>query len=76
MIPESAAVATGPRLPNWQAVAAVQREERRRDLPLTDTGAAVQAFEGAWQAVRAARLPPRSSGLVEQQRLFARLRKA
>ena len=47
---------------------------RNEAIRNTDTAAAIEQLSDAFESARLHWIPPTTSGLVEQQRLFARLR--
>jgi hypothetical protein len=59
---------------NWEAVAPVLEELRAEAIRNSDTAAAIEQLSDAFESARLHWTPPTTSGLVEQQRLFARLR--
>ncbi len=60
---------------NWEAVAPVLEELRTEAIRHSDTAAAIEQLSDAFESARRHWSPPATSGLVEQQRLFARLRR-
>ena len=71
---DNARKAIRERIEQWRCAEPVLRAQRDRDIRRADTQAAVAWFDGVFRA-----LGPDASrqdrGLVEQQRLFARLRR-
>jgi len=59
---------------NWEAVGPVLAQLRDEAIRNTDTAAAIEQLSDAFESARLHWTPPTTSGLVEQQRLFARLR--
>ena len=59
---------------NWKAVGPVLEELRAEAIRRTDTALAIEQLSDAFESARRHWSPPATSGLVEQQRLFARLR--
>ncbi len=59
---------------NWEAVAPVLEELRAEAIRHSDTAAAIEQLSDAFESARLHWTPPATSGLVEQQRLFAKLR--
>ena len=59
---------------NWDLVEKRLEEERRRRLPETDTSEAIKRFRLSSKVAQEARTDRRTSGLVEQQACFAKLR--
>ncbi len=59
---------------NWEAVAPVLEELRVEAIRHSDTAAAIEQLSDAFESARRHYPPATTSGLVEQQRLFARLR--
>jgi hypothetical protein len=59
---------------NWKRLGPLLEEIRDRELLSVDTTAAIQALSGLARAARLERPPHPTSGLVEQQRYFRRLR--
>ncbi len=59
---------------NWEAVGPVLEELRAEAIRRMDTAAAIEQLSDAFESARRHWSPPTTSGLVEQQRLFARLR--
>ena len=64
------------RVRQWREAAPLLERQREEDIRLADTGGSLRAFTGsaAWAAVK--RPPEATSGLVEQQRWFMKLRAA
>ncbi len=60
---------------NWEAVAPVLEELRAEAIRHSDTAAAIEQLSDAFESARRHCPPTTTSGLVEQQRLFARLRR-
>jgi hypothetical protein len=60
---------------NWEAVGPVLARLRDEAIRNTDTAAAIEQLSDAFESARLHWKPPATSGLVEQQRWFARLRK-
>ncbi len=60
---------------NWEAVAPVLEELRAEAIRDSDTAAAIEQLSDAFESARRHWSPPATSGLVEQQRWFARLRR-
>ncbi len=61
-------------LRNWEAVAPVLEELRAEAIRNSDTAAAIEQLSDAFESARRHYPPATTSGLVEQQRLFSRLR--
>ncbi len=59
----------------WRAAGPELERIRVSNLQAVDTASAIRAFEGLLPSVLARHRPPPCSGLVEQQRRFARLRR-
>ena len=59
---------------NWKRVGPLLEEIRAAELLTVDTTAAIQLLSGAFQAARFESPLRPTSGLVEQQRHFQRLR--
>ncbi len=59
---------------NWEAVAPVLERLRDEAIRNTDTAKAIEQLSDAFESARLHWTPPATSGLVEQQRLFAKLR--
>jgi hypothetical protein len=60
---------------NWEAAAPVLEELRAEQIRNSDTATAIEQLSDAFESARLHWTPPVTSGLVEQQRLFARLRR-
>ena len=60
---------------NWEAVGPVLERLRDEEIRNSDTAAAIEQLSDAFESARRHWQPPATSGLVEQQRLFARLRR-
>lgn len=60
----------------WRRAGPALEQVRRDELRLLDHRAAIAAFEDALEEVLRTRVAPSTSGLVIQQRRFARLRAA
>ena len=60
---------------NWEAVAPLLEELRAEAIRNSDTAAAIEQLSDAFESARRHWSPPATSGLVEQQRWFARLRR-
>ncbi|MCL5278946.1 MAG: hypothetical protein M1376_03450 [Planctomycetes bacterium] len=60
---------------NWEAVGPVLARLRDEAIRNTDTAAAIDQLSDAFESARRHWQPPTTSGLVEQQRWFARLRR-
>ena len=60
----------------WQRAAPLLDAQRDEDVRRTDTPAAIASFARLWHLALAQSPPPDTSGLVEQQRLFRKLRPA
>ncbi len=60
---------------NWEAVAPVLEELRAEAIRHSDTAAAIEQLSDVFESARRHWSPPATSGLVEQQRWFARLRR-
>jgi hypothetical protein len=60
---------------NWEAAAPVLEELRAEQIRNSDTATAIEQLSDAFESARLHWTPPATSGLVEQQRLFARLRR-
>ena len=61
-------------LRNWEAAVPVLEELRAEAIRNSDTAAAIEQLSDAFESARRHYPPATTSGLVEQQRLFARLR--
>ena len=59
----------------WKEAGPVLEQERRERIRNTDTALAVNALNDAFESAIAHHPSRKHSGLVEQQRLFSRLRK-
>ena len=59
---------------NWEAAVPVLEELRAEAIRNSDTAAAIEQLSDAFESAHLHWSPPTTSGLVEQQRLFARLR--
>jgi hypothetical protein len=59
---------------NWEVVAPVLEELRAEEIRNSDTAKAIEQLSDAFESARRHYPPPTTSGLVEQQRLFSRLR--
>jgi len=59
---------------NWEAAGPVLARLRDEAIRNTDTAAAIEQLSDAFESARRHWTPPATSGLVEQQRWFARLR--
>jgi len=59
---------------NWEAAGPVLARLRDEAIRNTDTAAAIEQLSDAFESARRPWTPPATSGLVEQQRWFARLR--
>lgn len=59
---------------DWAVAAPLLEQLRHEAIRDVDTAAAIQQLSDAFESARQQWQPPASSGLVEQQRLFARLR--
>ena len=59
---------------NWQEVGPILAQLRDEAIRNTDTATAIEQLSDAFESARLHWTPPTTSGLVEQQRLFARLR--
>lgn len=62
------------RMPNWEAVDLRLKEERRRNLPTTDTSEAIGQLRLAWQVASLQKKQERATGLIQQQACFSKLR--
>jgi len=60
---------------NWEEAAPVLERLRDEAIRSTDTAKAIEQLSDAFESARLHWTPPASSGLVEQQRRFARLRR-
>ena len=59
---------------NWQKVGPILERLRDEEIRNTDTAAAIEQLNDAYESARLHWTPPKTSGLVEQQRWFAKLR--
>jgi hypothetical protein len=59
---------------NWEVVGPVLARLRDESIRNADTAAAIEQLSDAFESARLHWAPPTTSGLVEQQRWFARLR--
>jgi len=59
---------------NWAQAAPTLESLREKAIRDADTAAAIEQLSDAFESARRHWQPPTNSGLVEQQRLFARLR--
>jgi hypothetical protein len=59
---------------NWEEAAPVLERLRDEAIRHTDTAKAIEQLSDAFESARLHWTPPTTSGLVEQQRLFAKLR--
>jgi hypothetical protein len=59
---------------NWEAAAPVLDQLRDEAIRNSDTAKAIEQLSDAFESARRRWTAPPTSGLVEQQRLFARLR--
>ena len=64
------------RVRQWAEAAAIMQEVRDEDIRNADTARAMRCFGGAVEALLHDHPPEPWSGLVTQQRWFAKLRKA
>jgi hypothetical protein len=62
-------------LRNWEEAAPVLERLREEAIRSADTAAAIEQLSDAFESARLHFPPATTSGLVEQQRLFARLRR-
>jgi len=60
---------------NWETVGPILERLRDEAIRNTDTATAIEQLSDAFESARLHWKPPATSGLVEQQRLFARLRR-
>ena len=60
----------------WQRLGPVLEQERVIEFASTNAGDAIAAFDGMLRASLQSHPPSPDSGLIEQQRLFRRLRHA
>ena len=58
---------------NWEAAQPVLERLRDEAIRNADTAAAIEQLSDAYESARLHWTPPAASGLVEQQRWFARL---
>mgnify|MGYP001039081314 CR=1 FL=1 len=58
----------------WAEAAPMLESLRRQAIRNADTAIAIEQLSDAFESARRQWQPPATSGLVEQQRLFARLR--
>jgi len=61
---------------NWEAARPVLERLRDEAIRNTDTAAAIEQLSDAFESARRHWMPPATSGLVEQQRWFAKLRRS
>ncbi len=59
---------------NWRAAGSVLEGIRAEAIRQSNTAAAIEQLSDAFESARREWSPSTTSGLVEQQRLFARLR--
>jgi hypothetical protein len=59
---------------NWREAGLELERLRAEEIRNSDTAAAIEQLSDAFESARREWSPPTTSGLVEQQRLFARLR--
>jgi hypothetical protein len=59
---------------NWAQTGPLLEQLRAEEIRNSDTAAAIEQLSDAFESARCQWKPPTTSGLVEQQRLFARLR--
>ena len=59
---------------NWETAGPLLQRLRDEAIRNTDTAAAIEALSDAYESARLHWTPPKTSGLVEQQRWFAKLR--
>ncbi len=59
---------------NWEVVAPVLEELRAEAIRNSDSAVAIEQLSDAFESARRHYPPATTSGLVEQQRLFSRLR--
>jgi len=59
---------------DWRAAGPVLESVRAEAIQQSDTAAAIEQLSDAFESARREWPAPTTSGLVEQQRLFARLR--
>jgi hypothetical protein len=62
------------RLSGWQKASVVLERLRAEAIRNSDTAAAIEQLSDAFESALLHYPPPATSGLVEQQRIFARLR--
>jgi hypothetical protein len=62
------------RLSGWQKASIVLERLRAEAIRNSDTAAAIEQLSDAFESALLHYPPPATSGLVEQQRIFARLR--
>jgi hypothetical protein len=60
---------------NWREVGPILARLRDEAIRNTDTAAAIEQLSDAFESARLHWTPPTTSGLVEQQRRFAKLRR-
>ncbi len=60
---------------NWEEAAPVLERLRDEAIRNSDTATAIEQLSDAFESARLHWTPPTTSGLVEQQRWFARLRR-
>ena len=60
---------------NWEAVGPMLERLRAEEIRNSDTANAIEQLSDAFESARFHWTPPRTSGLVEQQRWFAKLRR-
>ena len=61
---------------NWQEAGRRLEELRQEELPLVDTQRALLSLADAYESCRLHWRPPPTSGLVQQQAIFQRLRRS
>ena len=61
-------------LAGWQTAGPILERLRVEAIRNSDTAAAIEQLSDAFESALRHYLPPATSGLVEQQRIFARLR--
>ncbi len=59
----------------WKTAGPELESLRAEEIRNTDTASAIEQLNDAYESARLHWTPPSTSGLVEQQRWFARLRK-
>jgi len=59
----------------WKTAGPQLERLRAEEIRNTDTAQAIEQLDDAYESARLHWTPPTTSGLVEQQRWFARLRK-